>query len=170
MEHDLLTEDVPRRRRSNAVRIGRTRVGKGIFAQRHYRCCDIIGEITGTFIVDPHYGSDYCFNVGDGCCLEPDPPFRYVNHSCQPNCEFDWSDLAAADHGPVQKRVFLLALCDIRPGEELVIDYNWAAASAIPCRCGAANCRGWIVDPEDLALVQARDRAGPGRAAAPPPP
>jgi len=25
--------------------------------------------------------------LGSCSALEPDPPFRYVNHSCRPNCE-----------------------------------------------------------------------------------
>jgi len=39
----------------------------------------------------------YCMDIGNGRVLEPHAPFRYVNHSCEPNCEFDWFDLTAED-------------------------------------------------------------------------
>jgi uncharacterized protein len=146
----------PRNSRDKSVRIGRTPVGKGVFAQKRYRTTDIIGEILGDVINDPNYGSHYCMAMGDGRVLEPHAPFRYVNHSCDPNCEFDCFDLTGADASPTQRHVFLIALREIRPGEELTIDYNWPAAVAIPCRCGSPTCRGWIVDPGELALLAVR--------------
>jgi SET domain-containing protein len=88
--------------------------------------------------------------------LEPHAPFRYVNHSCEPNCDFDFFDLTPAGDSPTQRHVFLLALREIKPGEELTIDYNWSADTAIPCRCEAPTCRGWIVTPDQLATVTAR--------------
>jgi hypothetical protein len=41
----------------------------------------------------------------------------------------------------------------IEPGEELTIDYAWPAEAAIPCACGAAGCRCWIVAAEELRVV-----------------
>lgn len=145
-----------RRGRDKSVRIGATRVGKGLFARRRYPAETVIGEIKGEFIDDPHYGSDYCMNVGDGWVLEPTAPFRYLNHSCEPNCEFDFFDLREAGKTETRRRVFLITLRDIKPGEELTIDYNWSADSAIPCRCQAPSCRGWIVDPGQLDSLLAR--------------
>ena len=146
-----------RRGRDKSVRIGATRVGKGVFARRRYPAETVIGEIEGRIIDDPHYGSDYCMNIEDGRVLEPAAPFRYVNHSCEPNCEFDFFDLREAGQTTTRRRVFLIALREIKPGEELTIDYNWSASGAIPCRCGAATCRGWIVDPDQLEAVRARN-------------
>jgi uncharacterized protein len=148
-------KDEPGRKPLKEVRVGRTRVGKGIFARHHYREHDIIGEITGALFQDPDYGSEYCFRIGDEGCLEPDAPFRFVNHSCEPNCEFDWFALAADDQPGLTTRVYLIALRHIKPGEELVIEYNWTAESAIRCRCGSPNCRGWIVDPAEMEKIQA---------------
>ncbi len=142
--------------RDKSVRIGATRVGKGVFARRRYPAEAVIGEIEGQIIDDPHYGSDYCMNIGDGRTLEPAAPFRYVNHSCEPNCEFDFFDLPDAGQTDTRRRVFLIALREIKPGEELTIDYNWAAASAIACRCQSPSCRGWIVDPGQLDALLAR--------------
>lgn len=61
---------------------------------------------------------------------------RFLNHSCQPNCElFFWEtdDLTPND------RLWLQALRPIEPGEELTIDYAWPADAAIRCACGAAG-------------------------------
>ena len=155
----------PRGERDKSVRIGRTRVGKGVFARRRYLASTVIGEIRGDVIEDPDYGSRYCMDIGGGCVLEPHAPFRYVNHSCEPNCEFDFFDLTPAGESQTQRHVFLLALREIKPGEELTIDYNWSADTAIPCRCEAPTCRGWIVTPDQLATVTAR-HAVPGTSAA----
>ena len=151
--------ETARRRRVGAqsVSVERTAVGKGIFARRHFRADDTIGEILGDVVEGAEYGSDYCFRIGDELCLEPSPPFRYVNHCCDPNCEFDWFDVSEPGESQRKRRVFLFALRDIQPGEELTIDYNWSAAAAIPCRCHSPNCRGWIVD-----LDQVKSIAGDG--------
>ena len=144
------------RSHDKSVRIGQTRVGKGIFAQRRYPAEAVIGEIQGEVIDDLHYGSDYCMNIGENRVLEPEPPYRYVNHSCEPNCEFDFFDLTDLGESQSRRRVFLIALREIKPGEELTIDYNWSATSAIPCRCQAPSCRGWIVDRHELDALTAR--------------
>jgi SET domain-containing protein len=68
---------------------------------------------------------------------------RFINHSCDPNCE------AVIERG----RVFIHAMRDIRAGEELGYDYwfvlddrHSAANKALyPCRCGAKNCRGTLL-------------------------
>lgn len=49
--------------------------------------------------------------------------------------------------------VWVETLTDVFPGEELTIDYSWPADRAARCLCGATNCRGWIVDPEELDLL-----------------
>ena len=49
--------------------------------------------------------------------------------------------------------IWIEAIAEINPGDQLTIDYGWPADSAIPCRCGAINCRGWIVAEEELELM-----------------
>jgi hypothetical protein len=71
---------------------------------------------------------------------------RYVNHSCDPNCE-------SVIEG---SRVFVDAIRDIAPGEELGYDYSltWESTddpeelALYACRCGAPECRGTMLDPE----------------------
>jgi uncharacterized protein (TIGR00106 family) len=65
---------------------------------------------------------------------------RYINHSCEPNCETDIID----------DKIWIIATRDIEAGEELSYDYgydleNWEDH---PCRCGAKNCVGYIVADE----------------------
>jgi SET domain-containing protein len=69
---------------------------------------------------------------------------RYVNHGCDPNCE-----------STVRKgRIFIEAIRTIRPGEELAYDYQIQRDDDDPadvdvifaCRCGAATCRGSMLE------------------------
>ena len=68
---------------------------------------------------------------------------RFINHSCDPNCD------AIVEDG----RIWIEAIRDIPPGEELAYDYAFilperhspAAKRRYPCRCGSAKCRGTIL-------------------------
>jgi SET domain-containing protein len=68
---------------------------------------------------------------------------RWINHSCDPNCD------AVIEDG----RIWIEAIRDIAPGEELAYDYAYelperhtpAAKRRYPCTCGAAKCRGTIL-------------------------
>ena len=126
------------------LRIARTSVGKGVFAARSFVDGEVVGEITGETIEDPDYTSRYAFDLENGSQLEPAAPFRFVNHSCDPNCSFQVLEIK---HGtaPIRRQLMLFTIDDIRSGEELTIDYNWPASYAIPCKCGSSYCRGWIV-------------------------
>jgi hypothetical protein len=62
--------------------------------------------------------SQYGFEHSDGKWWEPFPPFRYTNHSDDPNCVvYEEEDTGA---------VIIEALRDIKRGEELTIDYGHA--------------------------------------------
>ena len=142
--------------RDGSVTVGDTPVGKGVFSELSYPANAIIGEITGEVVKDSASGAAYSFEIDERTQLEPYAPFRYLNHSCDPNCEFDWfdDDKLNGDVAPL----YLIALRDIWPGEELTIDYNWPAISAIPCHCSTASCRGWIVSIDELdSLVRTRE-------------
>jgi len=59
--------------------------------------------------------------------------FRFMNHSCAPNTFMRRT----------RDRAELYALRPIRRGEELTLDYgDNQHEGALPCGCGAANCRG----------------------------
>jgi SET domain-containing protein len=78
---------------------------------------------------------------------------RWINHSCDPNCEAD------EDGG----RVFIKSLRPIAAGEELNYDYGLVIDEPLtpelkadyPCWCGSANCRGTLLS-SDLATAEGR--------------
>jgi SET domain-containing protein len=73
---------------------------------------------------------------------------RFINHSCAPNCETVIEN----------SRVFIDAIRNIKPGEELGYDYQltWestddpAELALYACRCGAKKCRGTMLDKDPL--------------------
>ena len=73
---------------------------------------------------------------------------RFINHGCDPNCESVIQE----------RRVFIEAIRDIAPGEELTYDYQIQREAHDPpnidvifaCRCGAASCRGSMLWPPPL--------------------
>ena len=136
------------------VRVGETHVGRGVFARRRLKADIVLGEIHGETLDDHPEDSSYVMELPSCRLLEPAPPLRFMNHSCDPNCEiFYWE----AEPGTEQEdRLWLQTIRAIEPGEEILIDYCWQADAAIPCRCGAAGCRGWICDPAELHLVEAQ--------------
>jgi len=72
---------------------------------------------------------------------------RWINHSCDPNCE------AIEEDG----RVFIYALRELQPGEELFYDYALQideprtpeTEKQFQCFCGAKNCRGTLLAVEE---------------------
>ena len=168
----------------SGVRIDKTAYGFGVFAFAFIPQGTSIARVSGDIIHDPLYSSDYCIDAGDGKVLEPAPPFCYLNHSCEPNCElmvYDeggpeesepndndciyGGDEGCAPDGRIEEvddeepestaepAVWVEAIRDIMPNEELTIDYSWPADRAAPCLCGKPQCRGWIVDPTERDLL-----------------
>ena len=81
-------------------------------------------------------------------------PARYINHGCDANAESD----------VIEDRVWILATRTICKGEEVLYNYNYDLVDAFdnPCRCGAENCVGYIVDddywPKLRKLIEKRAR------------
>ncbi len=138
-------------KKTSPVTVGPAKHGQGVFAAKRFRAGQEIGEIKGKLINDPDYGSNYCIDVGDPYSLEPDAPYRFLNHSCDPNSKLF---VIANDDEPAEKlKVVIEAMKNIQPGTEITIDYEWDADAAIRCGCGAANCRGWVVSLAELHIV-----------------
>jgi SET domain-containing protein len=82
---------------------------------------------------------------------------RFINHSCNPNCETVIEN----------SRVFIDAIRNIKPGEELGYDYQltWestddpAELALYACRCGARQCRGTMLDKEPVDKREADKKA-----------
>ena len=62
---------------------------------------------------------------------------RYINHSCNPNCETLQT----------QRAIWIVALRDIHEGEELTYNYGYGLDEyeKYPCTCEAENCCGYIL-------------------------
>jgi uncharacterized protein len=144
------------RRRKPPIKVRRSRVhGRGVFATKRIRKNAHIIEYTGKRVtwesVPEDSDNPHTFLFGlDGGVIVIDPRIggndaRWINHSCDPNCE------AIEEDG----RVFIYALRNIRPGEELSYDYQLEvdeprtrkAEAESRCRCGSSNCRGTMLEP-----------------------
>ena len=104
------------------VQPGPTHVGTGVFARRRLKSGMVLGEIFGQVCDDHPVDPSYCMELPSGKVLEPSAPLRFVNHSCDPNCElFYWFD-EDDPQAVVEDRLWLQTIRDIEPGELVVID------------------------------------------------
>jgi uncharacterized protein len=78
----------------------------------------------------------------------PENPARFLNHGCSPNCEAQ----------RIAGQIWIVACKPIRAGDEITFNYGYELANYLEhvCRCGAANCVGYIVAEEFFDDVRAR--------------
>lgn len=141
-------------RRSSLVRVRDSSNGIGLFAVKSVAKGSVIGLVNGEIVDNDERDPRYLMELDNDLLLIPASPFRYLNHSCNPNSElFMWDD---DEPDPVTgtRNLYVAALRTVRSGDEVTIDYAWPACIAIPCHCGSRQCRGWIVDKDELHLVQ----------------
>ena len=138
------------------IEVRRSRIhGRGVFATGPIRKGTRIIEYTGQRIPwetvpdDSDGQCTYYFGLDNGKeVIDPavdGNEARWINHSCEPNCE-------AIENS--RDRVFIYALRKIEPGEELFYDYQLEIDEPITdetkgeskCFCGAAKCRGTMLD------------------------
>lgn len=134
--------------------------GKGVFAVAPLAKGDEVIEYTGEVISwhealrrHPHDPKDpdhtFYFHIDDQHVIDAKVggnSARWINHACSPNCEAD-------ERG---ERVFIKALRDIAPGEELSYDYGLVIddrytaklKKRFECRCGTPGCRGTMLAPK----------------------
>jgi SET domain-containing protein len=135
--------------------------GRGIFAARRIRKGERIIEYTGEIITveeeQRRYDDDsmsrhhtFLFQIDEKTTIDATRKggiARYINHSCDPNCEAVWEE----------GRIFIEAIKNIQPGLELTYDYGYEHEGALTpevsafyfCRCGSENCRGTILSPSN---------------------
>ena len=133
--------------------------GQGAFATQRIPAGTPVVEYTGELLtegeVDARYANDstprghtLLFQVSDGFYVDAalaGNEARFINHSCDPNCEVEIDGF----------RILIVACRDVEPGEELTYDYNLELEEdylpswrqVYECRCGAAGCRGTMLDP-----------------------
>jgi uncharacterized protein len=91
----------------------------------------------------------YLFGIGDGSVvIDGHGTAMFINHSCDPNCETD----------EIEGQIWIKAIRDIQPGEELVYDYNLYDGDDSPasCNCGSADCRKTMYSWDE---IKRRDQA-----------
>ena len=134
--------------------------GKGVFALRPIAAGETVIEYLGEVISwdeaqrrHPHDPAQpnhtFYFHVDEDRVIDAahgGNAARWINHSCAPNCEADERE----------GRIFIVALRDIEPGEELGYDYGLIIderytpklKAEYACHCGAATCRGTMLAPK----------------------
>jgi SET domain-containing protein len=134
--------------------------GKGVYALQPIARGERIVEYTGQLITwkealrrHPHDPDDpndtFYFHIDDGRVIDGKygrNAAKWINHSCQPNCETD----------EIDGRVYIKARRAIKPGEELNYDYALVLdgrhtakiKKEFECRCGSRKCRGTLLAPK----------------------
>jgi uncharacterized protein len=130
--------------------------GRGVYAAQFISEGTRIIEYTGERVSweaapdddnDPH---TFNFGLENGEVINPEiggNDARWINHSCNPNCEAIEED----------DRIFIYAIRDIQSGEELLYDYRLeidepiteASKKKFTCFCRASNCRGTMLELRD---------------------
>ncbi|MGM5484432.1 MAG: SET domain-containing protein [Nanobdellota archaeon] len=118
---------------------------KGVFAKRDIPKGTSIIEYKGELIDkeeaerrgqrDRENGTVYLFTLNDRYDIDGTVggnESRFINHSCNPNCEsVNYDD----------EEVWVEAIRDIKKGEEITYDYC-LGDDEFECRCGSENCKG----------------------------
>jgi len=124
-------------------RIGRSRTGLGLFATKPIRKGTRIIRYFGPLLdskkkKDDAIENKYLFELSDRWTIDGSVRkniARYINHACKPNAE--------SDVKPRKRRVYIRAIKDIEPGEEINYDYGTdyfkAYLKPIGCKCGACE-------------------------------
>jgi SET domain-containing protein len=140
------------------IRVGPSSIeGKGAFAKRPIPRGTRIIEYTGarrtieSLVTDLANGAEpsvYLINLHEGVMIDGSiggNDARFINHGCDPNCEiYLFGD-----------RLYVYAMRDIEPNEELTFDYalntppgvavKKGRAKDFACHCGSAGCRGTML-------------------------
>ncbi|MDH4036506.1 MAG: SET domain-containing protein-lysine N-methyltransferase [Candidatus Krumholzibacteria bacterium] len=129
--------------------------GRGVFARERVRAGELLvvwggevvdGDTLRSMSVDRFR---LALQVEEGLYLltTHEGPADWVNHSCAPNAG-------------MQGQVVLVAMRDIRAGEEITFDYAMSDGSTydeFECRCGARTCRGRM-NGSDWSLPELQER------------
>jgi hypothetical protein len=135
--------------------------GKGVFALQDIAEGETLIEYVGEVISwdeaqdrHPHDPKDpnhtFYFHVNEDRVIDAlhgGNSSRWINHSCNPNCEADED----------KDRIFIKAIRNIQAGEELNYDYGLIIdepytkklKAEYPCWCGSKNCRGTLLSPKE---------------------
>jgi uncharacterized protein len=140
--------------------VGQSRIaGKGLFAAQNIKKGTRIIQYAGPKIPKREslarlaQGNVYIFSFNDRFDIDGKDlknTARYINHSCDPNCEVEIT----------KRSIWIVALRDITAGAELSYNYGYGieAYEEHPCRCRAENCCGYMLAKEHWHLLPKRRR------------
>jgi SET domain-containing protein len=124
-------------------RIGRSRTGLGLFATKPIKKGTKIIRYFGPLLdsrkkKDDAIENKYLFELNNRWTIDGsvrENIARYINHACKPNAE--------SDVRPRKRKVFIRAIKNIEPGEEISYDYGTdyfkAYLKPIGCKCAACE-------------------------------
>jgi hypothetical protein len=138
-----------------AVKVKRGLAGLGLFAGEDIKKGEMIVEYIGNILnkeeADKKTTSQYLFEITRNKTIDGTPRWntaRYANHSCDGNAESD-----------VKKgRVFVIAIKNIKEGEEITYDYGeeFVEEHIAPygCNCTAKKHLYGLKSPVEVALLE----------------
>jgi len=117
------------------------------------RVCEYDGQRLSKAAADERYEGryvTYLFACDGKMVIDGFGTAMFINHSCDPNCETEQDE---------NGRIFVSAIRDIAPGEELTYEYNLHDSDEDDqdCYCGAGACRGTMFS--DLEIKRRARRA-----------
>jgi hypothetical protein len=129
--------------RNKPYRVGRSRTGLGLFATQPIKKGTKIARYFGPLLdskkkKDDAIENKYLFELNNRWTIDGsvrENVARYINHACKPNAE--------SDVKPRKRKVFIRAIKNIEPGEEINYDYGTdyfkAYLKPIGCKCEACE-------------------------------
>jgi len=127
---------------SKSYRVGRSKTGLGLFAtmpiKKGTRIIRYFGPILDSKIpAHDEIENKYLFELNGRWTIDGSVRknlARYINHSCRPNAE--------SDVRPRERKVFIRAIRNIEPGDEINYDYgtDYFKAYLKPIGCKCESC------------------------------
>lgn len=122
--------------------------GKGMFVLEPVKKGHFVSFLKGKIKVKENknlkdaLGNSYWVGIDKNTWIDPAPPYRFINHSCNPSAS-------------IRGKITMIALRDLKPGEEVTLDYSLIEADPrwhleYRCKCGEPNCRGIIRSIQSL--------------------
>src|SRR5215203_2583051 len=138
--HSVVMTSIPS---NKPYRVGRSRTGLGLFATKPIKKGSKIIRYFGPLLdskkkKDDAIENKYLFELTNRWTIDGSVRknvARYINHACKPNAE--------SDVKPRKRKVFIRAIKNIEPGEEINYDYGTdyfkAYLKPIGCKCDACE-------------------------------
>jgi D-alanine-D-alanine ligase len=125
------------------VVLGASQQGEAVIAVQELAPDTPVLQLTGTLT---HLPDTYTVQIDAHTHLLPDGQlWRYLNHSCAPNCRIDFSTWT------------LVTTRTIQCHEQLTFNYlttEWDMVAPFACQCGALHCYGCVAGFKYLSPVQ----------------